>query len=110
MVHLLYGHAQFLPNNHLKNTSLYDIPMRTSLLENLVHKLHQVTPGNWFKKLPNAFEEYGFVQFQVNHSLFTFKNGKLFIASFVHVDDFLTEETNRIKLKNSKDACVRNFT
>ena len=43
-------------------------------------------PQQWFFKLASALRAYGFQQSPLDHSLFTFERGSIFLALLIYVD------------------------
>jgi len=51
-------------------------------------------PRQWFAKLSSKFSEYGFVKSYADYSLFTYRQGEVFMALIVNVDDIVIATTN----------------
>lgn len=70
------------------NPNVYVCKLRKSL-----YGLKQA-PRCWFKKFSFVLKDYGFTQSHSDNSLFTFTQGKKFVAILVYVDDILVTGTN----------------
>ena len=61
----------------------------------MVCKLHKSlyglcqAPHEWYFKLATALQDYGFEQSTLDHSLFTYNRGQVFLAFLVYVDDLV---------------------
>ena len=46
-------------------------------------------PRQWFLKLATALHNYGFCQSPLDHSLFVYKKGDIFLALLTYVEDLV---------------------
>ncbi|MCI36529.1 reverse transcriptase, partial [Trifolium medium] len=44
---------------------------------------------NWYSKLSQTLEKYGFQESHADHSLFTYSKGDTFLAVLIYVDDLV---------------------
>ncbi|KAK3009830.1 hypothetical protein RJ639_013955 [Escallonia herrerae] len=56
--------------------------------------LKDYSPRNWFAKLSTALRSYGFLQSHVDHTLFTYRKGDVFLYVLVYVDDLILAGNN----------------
>ena len=78
------------PGFHSKGECVLDsstAPRVCKLVKSL-YGLRQAS-RQWYTKLLTTIKELGFVQSQVDHSLFVHSKGSLFIAILVYVDDMV---------------------
>ncbi|KAJ4769381.1 hypothetical protein LUZ62_053638 [Rhynchospora pubera] len=64
------------------------MPDKVCRLHKSIYGLRQA-PRMWFFKLTTTLEAYGFVQSKADYSLFTYRNGKIFLAILIYVDDLV---------------------
>lgn len=66
-------------------------------------------PHQWFFKLASALHEYGFQQSPLDHSLFTFSRGNIFLALLIYVDDLVLTGNDPERCVAFKDYLHRCF-
>ncbi|GJU67303.1 putative RNA-directed DNA polymerase [Tanacetum coccineum] len=64
---------------------------------------------NWYQKFTSVLLKLGFKQSFVDHSLFTYKRGKVFVGSLIYVDDVIIVGNNQEKIQEIKTHLDRRF-
>nr|KYP42659.1 Copia protein [Cajanus cajan] len=64
---------------------------------------------NWYGKLSQAFIQYGFKQSHVDHNLFTYSFGSIFLATLFYVDDLVIASNDTSTCNNFKAYLIECF-
>ena len=75
----------------LSNFLAYDRFYPSHLMRKLKKSLYGLrrTPLQWHSKLASALKDYGFIQCLLDHSLFMYRRGHVFLALSVYLDDIV---------------------
>ncbi|GJW99595.1 putative RNA-directed DNA polymerase [Tanacetum coccineum] len=65
---------------------------------------------NWYQKFTSVLLELGFKQSFADHSLFTYKRGKVFVGALIYVDDVIIVGNNQEKIQETKTHLDRRFS
>lgn len=63
-------------------------PLQPNLVRKLRRSLHRLRQASqqWYLKLAQALQQYGFTQCPLDHSIFVFKRGIVFLVLLIYVD------------------------
>jgi len=90
----------FLPGDLEKDVYMRLPPGFSSSSPNLVCRLHKSLYGlhqalcQWFGKLSSTFLTYGFLRSYADYSLFTYREGDIFLALLIYFDDIILAGNN----------------
>ncbi|MFS7932971.1 putative RNA-directed DNA polymerase [Helianthus anomalus] len=65
---------------------------------------------NWYKKFTSVFLKLGFKQSFADHSLFTYKKGKVFVGALMYVDDVIIVGNDYEKIQETKAHLDKRFS
>ena len=72
-------------------------------LKKFIHGLCQAS-RNWYAKLSRALVQYGFIQSNTDHNLFTYSRGITFLTMLVYVDDLIITINNTTTCTSFKSS------
>ena len=75
---------------------------RVCKLKKSLYGLKQAS-RNWYQKFTHSLLEIGFKQTPADHSLFIFKENKIFVAALIYVDDVVLVGNDSRKIQATKD-------
>ena len=80
-------------------------PPRPNLVCKLWKSLYGLrqAPRQWFFKLASTLHKYGFQQSLLDHSLFVYRKGDVFLAILIYVDDLVLTNNNPNKCRTFKN-------
>ncbi|GJR84409.1 putative RNA-directed DNA polymerase [Tanacetum coccineum] len=65
---------------------------------------------NWYQKFTSVLLELRFKQSFADHSLFTYKRGKVFVGALIYIDDVIIVGNNQEKIQETKTHLDRRFS
>lgn len=95
----------------MKNPQGFEKPNdnRVCKLKKSIYGLKQAL-RNWYQKFTTSIQSYGFKQSKVDHSLFLFKEGGVFVATLIYVDDVILVGDNLDKIHATKQFLDDQFS
>lgn len=82
---------------------------RVCKLRKSLYGLRQAS-RNWYHKFTQAILDAGFRQSRADHSLFIFKQGHVYVAVLIYVDDVILAGNNEVKIQELKIYLDRKFS
>ncbi|GJU03398.1 putative RNA-directed DNA polymerase [Tanacetum coccineum] len=82
---------------------------RVCKLKRLIYDLKQAS-RNWYHKFTKSLVGLGYKQSKANHSLFIYKNGDIYVASLIYVDDVILVGNDTKWIERTKTHLDKEFS